>query len=54
MHINNIIYTIFNYVMPYILKLEQDLGTLFMWYFLSFPFKILSCEFFIMRWKCIF
>ena len=42
-------------------RLWQDLGTVFMYCFLCFFifyfllfFKIMSCGFFLMRWKCIF
>ena len=33
---------------------EQDLGTIFRYCSLDFPFKILSYGFFLMRRKCIF
>ena len=33
---------------------EQDLGIIFRYCFLDFPFKILSYKFFLMRMKCIF
>ena len=35
-------------------KIEQDLGTVFRCNSLGSLFKILSCEFFFMGWKCIF
>ena len=33
---------------------KQDLGTVLRCYSLGSPFKILSCRFFLIRWKCIF
>ena len=37
-----------------IFEIEQHLGIVFRCCFLGFLFKISPCEFFLMRWKCIF